>query len=39
MPPFSGDTEDLRREIIKTARALPRLGLTKGTSGNVSARV
>lgn len=32
------DTADLRRDVIETARALPRLGLTKGTSGNVSAR-
>ncbi len=38
MPTFPGDTPDLRRAIIETARALPRLGLTKGTSGNVSAR-
>ncbi|MFC6656095.1 class II aldolase/adducin family protein [Roseibium salinum] len=28
----------MRREIIETARAFTRLGLTKGTSGNVSAR-
>jgi len=35
---FPEDSADLRREIIETARALPRLGLTKGTSGNVSAR-
>lgn len=35
---FPDDTIDLRREIIETARALPHLGLTKGTSGNVSAR-
>ncbi|MXN65636.1 class II aldolase [Stappia sp. GBMRC 2046] len=28
----------LRREVIETARALPREGLTKGTSGNVSAK-
>lgn len=35
---FSNDTKNLRREIIATARALPKLGLTKGTSGNVSAR-
>ncbi|MTH96769.1 class II aldolase/adducin family protein [Roseibium sp. RKSG952] len=33
-----GDTPGLRRAIIETARALPKLGLTKGTSGNVSAR-
>lgn len=39
MPTFPGDTPDLRRAIIETARALPRLGLTKGTSGNVSARI
>ncbi|MGX1497420.1 L-fuculose-phosphate aldolase [Labrenzia sp. MBR-25] len=38
MPAFSHDTPELRRAIIETARALPRLGLTKGTSGNVSAR-
>ncbi|MCK7614755.1 class II aldolase/adducin family protein [Roseibium sediminicola] len=38
MSSFEDDTPDLRREIIETARALPRLGLTKGTSGNVSAR-
>lgn len=38
MPTFPGDTPDLRLAIIETARALPRLGLTKGTSGNVSAR-
>ncbi|WP_428642240.1 class II aldolase/adducin family protein [Roseibium sp.] len=37
-PSFPDDTDDLRLEIIETARALPRLGLTKGTSGNVSAR-
>ncbi|MET1415207.1 class II aldolase/adducin family protein [Roseibium sp. HPY-6] len=36
---FPGDSKKLRREIIETARSLPRLGLTKGTSGNVSARV
>ena len=39
MSSFPADTKKLRREIIETARALPRLGLTKGTSGNVSARV
>lgn len=38
MSSHSGDTAELRRDIIETARALPRLGLTKGTSGNVSAR-
>ncbi|MCL4160770.1 UNVERIFIED_CONTAM: hypothetical protein GTU68_006865 [Idotea baltica] len=38
MSTFPVDSADLRREIIETARALPRLGLTKGTSGNVSAR-
>lgn len=38
MPAFPHDTPELRRAIIETARALPRLGLTKGTSGNVSAR-
>ncbi|WP_269582497.1 class II aldolase/adducin family protein [Roseibium sp. Sym1] len=38
MPSFPGDSAELRREIIDTARSLPRLGLTKGTSGNVSAR-
>ncbi len=32
------DTPDLRRAIIETARALALNGLTKGTSGNVSAR-
>lgn len=37
-PVFADDTAALRREIIETARALPKLGLTKGTSGNVSAR-
>lgn len=36
---FPNDTKTLRREIISTARALPKLGLTKGTSGNVSARI
>lgn len=36
--PFPDDTPELRREIIETARALPLKGLTKGTSGNVSAR-
>ncbi len=36
--PFPEDSTALRLEIIETARALPRLGLTKGTSGNVSAR-
>lgn len=36
--PFPNDNTALRREIIETARALPKLGLTKGTSGNVSAR-
>jgi L-fuculose-phosphate aldolase len=36
--PFPNDTSELRHEIIETARALPKLGLTKGTSGNVSAR-
>lgn len=38
MSSFPDGSPDLRREIIETARALPRLGLTKGTSGNVSAR-
>ncbi|MBN9670141.1 class II aldolase/adducin family protein [Roseibium aggregatum] len=38
MTSFPDDTADLRLEIIETARALPRLGLTKGTSGNISAR-
>ncbi|GAB4511989.1 MAG: class II aldolase/adducin family protein [Roseibium sp.] len=38
MSTFPADSADLRREVIETARALPRLGLTKGTSGNVSAR-
>jgi L-fuculose-phosphate aldolase len=38
MASFPDDTADLRQDIIETARALPRLGLTKGTSGNVSAR-
>ncbi|MTI42826.1 L-fuculose-phosphate aldolase [Roseibium hamelinense] len=33
------DTPDLRRALIETARTLPVLGLTKGTSGNVSARI
>ncbi|GAA0782294.1 class II aldolase [Roseibium denhamense] len=37
--PFPQDTDELRRNVIETARALPRLGLTKGTSGNVSARI
>ncbi|XYK80675.1 MAG: class II aldolase/adducin family protein [Labrenzia sp.] len=37
-PVFPKDAEALRAEIIETARALPKLGLTKGTSGNVSAR-
>lgn len=37
-PVFPKDTEALRAEIIETARTLPKLGLTKGTSGNVSAR-
>ncbi|POF29042.1 class II aldolase/adducin family protein [Roseibium marinum] len=36
---FPADGPDVRREIIETARALSRLGLTKGTSGNVSARI
>lgn len=36
---FPNDTSALRRDIIETAWALPRLGLTKGTSGNVSARI
>jgi L-fuculose-phosphate aldolase len=35
---FPKDTTELRHEIIETARSLPKLGLTKGTSGNVSAR-
>lgn len=39
LPSFTDDTRGLRLEIIETARALPKLGLTKGTSGNVSARV
>ena len=38
MASFPDDTTELRLEIMETARALPRLGLTKGTSGNVSAR-
>jgi len=38
MTSFPDDSAELRLEIIETARALPRLGLTKGTSGNVSAR-
>ncbi|WP_289033370.1 class II aldolase/adducin family protein [uncultured Roseibium sp.] len=33
------DSPQLRRAIIETARALPVKGLTKGTSGNVSARI
>lgn len=37
-PSFPADSPALRREIIETARALPVKGLTKGTSGNVSAR-
>ncbi|QDG77947.1 class II aldolase/adducin family protein [Labrenzia sp. PHM005] len=37
-PIFPKDTLALRWEIIETARALPKRGLTKGTSGNVSAR-
>jgi len=36
--PFPPDTPDLRRALIDTTRALPKLGLTKGTSGNVSVR-
>ncbi|NRG19325.1 class II aldolase/adducin family protein [Rhizobiales bacterium] len=35
---MSDEEPALRRDIIETARALPREGLTKGTSGNVSAR-
>lgn len=31
--------QDLRREIIKTARAMNAQGINQGTSGNVSARV
>lgn len=38
MSSFPDDSKDLRLEIIETARALTRLGLTQGTSGNVSAR-
>jgi len=38
LAPFPPDSPDLRRAVIDTARALPKLGLTKGTSGNVSAR-
>ncbi|MEP3047533.1 MAG: class II aldolase/adducin family protein [Roseibium sp.] len=36
--PFPDDTASLRLQVIETAQALPILGLTKGTSGNVSAR-
>lgn len=33
-------TEDtLRRELVETCRAMDRLGLTRGTSGNVSVRL
>lgn len=35
---FPADTPALRKDIIQTARALPVKGLTRGTSGNVSAR-
>ena len=35
---FPDDTIGLRREIIEAARSLTTRGLTKGTSGNVSAR-
>jgi len=35
---FPRDTKVLRNAVIKTARALPAMGLTRGTSGNVSAR-
>jgi len=31
--------QDLRREIIKTARAMNAQGINQGTSGNISARV
>ncbi len=37
-PIFPDDNANLRQDVIETARALPKLGLTKGTSGNVSAR-
>lgn len=30
---------DLRRDIIKTARAMNALGINQGTSGNISARI
>lgn len=36
---FPPDSTALRNAVIETARALPALGLTKGTSGNVSVRV
>ncbi len=35
---YPPDTPALRRDVIETACALPARGLTKGTSGNVSAR-
>ncbi|GGB41504.1 fuculose phosphate aldolase [Roseibium aquae] len=38
LAPFPPDSPDLRRAVIDTARALQKLGLTKGTSGNVSGR-
>ncbi|TYC63262.1 class II aldolase [Rhodobacterales bacterium] len=38
MSSFPSDTTELRTEILDTARALTRLKLTMGTSGNVSAR-
>ena len=33
------EMEDLRREIVSTARQMNTLGINQGTSGNVSARV
>ena len=33
------EMEDLRRDIVATARQMNALGINQGTSGNVSARV
>ena len=39
MGPENRDEAELRRELVETCRGMIRLGLTRGTTGNVSARV
>ncbi len=36
---MAGDNDELRNAVIETCRAMNHLGINKGTSGNVSARV